>query len=186
MARIDTLTNFLTDVSNAIRQKTGGSNLIPASTFDTEILSIPTKETYQEKSITIRQDGNYSLLPDSGYGALSKANITVNTTERKQSKSISIDANGSYQVNADEGYDALGTVAIDVDVQAQGEDQNIPLYFIETTDNGNLVCINNYSEFLYVPYVLNEQGELIVVQDDDDNAVYSINANQELEVVVNG
>jgi len=186
MARINTLTNFLTDVSNAIKQKTGDNTPIPASQFDTEILSIPTKETYQEKSITIRQDGNYSLLPDSGYGALSKANITVNTTERKQSKSISIDANGSYQVNADEGYDALGTVAIDVDVQAQVDEQHIPLYFIETTEAGNLECINNYSEFLYVPYVLNEQGELIVVQDDDDSAVYSINANQELEVVVNG
>ena len=186
MARVNNLTNFLTDVAGAIKQKTGDNTPIPASTFDTAILSIPTRETYQEKSITIRQDGNYSLLPDSGYGALSRANITVNTTERKQSKSISIDANGSYQVNADEGYDALGTVAIDVDVQAQVDEQHIPLYFIETTNDGNLVCINNYSEFLYVPYVLNEQGELIVVQDDDDSAIYSINANQELEVVVNG
>lgn len=186
MARTNNLNDFLVDVSNAIKQKTGNNTPIPASEFDAEILSIPTKEVYQEKSITIRQDGNYSLLPDSGYGALSKANITVNTSERKQSKSISIDANGSYQVNADEGYDALGTVAIDVNVQAQVDEQHIPLYFIETTEAGNLECINNYSEFLYVPYVLNDDGELIVVQDDDDNAIYSINANQELEVVVNG
>ena len=186
MARINNLNDFLVDVSNAIKQKTGNNTPIPASEFDTEILSIPTKETYQEKSITIRQDGNYSLLPDSGYGALSKANITVNTLERKQSKSISIDANGSYQVNADEGYDALGTVAIDVDVQAQVDEQHIPLYFIETTEAGNLECVNNYNQFLYVPYTLDENGNFIVIQDDDDTAVYSINENMELEVVVNG
>lgn len=186
MVRTNTLANFLTDVANAIRTKKGTQETISASTFDTEILSIPTKETYQEKSITIRQDGNYSLLPDNGYGAISRANITVNTLERKQNKSMRIEANGNYQINSDEGFDALGTVQLDVDVQAQGEEQNIPLYFIETTETGNLVCINNYSEFLYIPYVLNELGELIVVQDDDDSAVYSINANQELEVVVNG
>ena len=51
MARIDTLTNFLTDVSNAIKQKTGDNAPIPASTFDTEILSIETVGNYQEKQM---------------------------------------------------------------------------------------------------------------------------------------
>lgn len=40
MARIDTLPHFLTDVADAIREKTGSSETIQASNFDTEISSI--------------------------------------------------------------------------------------------------------------------------------------------------
>lgn len=40
MARTDTLTNFLTDVADSIREKKGTSELIQASNFDTEIYSI--------------------------------------------------------------------------------------------------------------------------------------------------
>lgn len=40
MARTDTLPHFLTDVAEAIRAKTGGSNPIQASNFDTEIGNI--------------------------------------------------------------------------------------------------------------------------------------------------
>ena len=40
MARTDTLGNFLTDVADAIREKKGTTELIPASAFDTEIDSI--------------------------------------------------------------------------------------------------------------------------------------------------
>lgn len=40
MARIDNLTNFLTDVANSIRSKTGKTDAIPAENFDTEIESI--------------------------------------------------------------------------------------------------------------------------------------------------
>lgn len=41
MARVDTLTNFLTDVADAIRTKTGSQETIQASDFDTEIENIP-------------------------------------------------------------------------------------------------------------------------------------------------
>lgn len=41
MARTDTLGHFLTDVADAIREKTGSSEEIQASDFDTEIESIP-------------------------------------------------------------------------------------------------------------------------------------------------
>lgn len=40
MARIDTLSNFLTDIANAIRNKKGSADLIQASQFDTEINNI--------------------------------------------------------------------------------------------------------------------------------------------------
>ena len=41
MARIDTLSNFLTDVADSIREKKGTTEEIPAANFDTEIESIP-------------------------------------------------------------------------------------------------------------------------------------------------
>ena len=41
MARIDTLSNFLTDVADAIRTKSGSSEQIDAEDFDTEIENIP-------------------------------------------------------------------------------------------------------------------------------------------------
>lgn len=40
MARIDNLSNFLSDVADAIRTKKGTAGTIPANTFDTEIASI--------------------------------------------------------------------------------------------------------------------------------------------------
>lgn len=40
MARIDNLSNFLSDVASAIRNKKGTTGTIPASNFDTEIASI--------------------------------------------------------------------------------------------------------------------------------------------------
>lgn len=42
MARIDNLEHFLSDVADAIREKTGGGEPIQASNFDTEIRSIST------------------------------------------------------------------------------------------------------------------------------------------------
>lgn len=42
MARINNLTNFLTDVATAIKTKTGDSTAIPASQFDTKIANIST------------------------------------------------------------------------------------------------------------------------------------------------
>lgn len=41
MARIDTLTNFLTDVAAAIKAKKGDNTVIPAANFDTEIANLP-------------------------------------------------------------------------------------------------------------------------------------------------
>lgn len=85
MARIDTLSNFLTDVSSAIKQKTGGSSPIPASSFDTEILSITTGGTYQTKSQSIATNGNYIITPDTGYDAIEQLNLSVAVPIPRQS-----------------------------------------------------------------------------------------------------
>lgn len=110
MARIDTLGNFLTDVSSAIKQKTGGSSPIPASQFDTEILSITTGGTYQTKSQSITTNGNYVIAPDTGYDAIEQLSLSVAVNPILQNKTVT--ENGSY--TADQNYDGLGTVIVNV------------------------------------------------------------------------
>lgn len=110
MARVNNLTNFLTDVSSAIKQKTGDNTPIPASEFDTEILSIETGGNYQSKTLNVTQNGNYNLLPDQEFDALSNVNISVSVSPVLQNKTIT--ENGSY--SADSGYDGLGTVIVNV------------------------------------------------------------------------
>lgn len=51
MARIDNLTNFLTDVANSIRNKKGSDSLILAENFDTEIESIQTENEPTESNV---------------------------------------------------------------------------------------------------------------------------------------
>jgi hypothetical protein len=82
MARTDTLTNFLTDVSSAIKTKLGSQNTIPASEFDTKIMQIETGGTYQNKEITVNQNGQFTVEPDTGYDALSSVDLTVNVAGR--------------------------------------------------------------------------------------------------------
>lgn len=110
MARVNNLSNFLTDVSSAIKQKTGDSSPIPASEFDTEILSIETAGNYQSKTLNITQNGNYNLLPDQEFDAISNVNISVSVSPVLQNKTIT--ENGSY--TADQNYDGLGTVIVNV------------------------------------------------------------------------
>jgi N-acetylneuraminic acid mutarotase len=78
MARTDSLTNFLTDVSAAIKQKTGDNTPIVAADFDTEILSIETVGDYQIKSVSITSNGDYQYQPDQSYDAISQLNVSVN------------------------------------------------------------------------------------------------------------
>lgn len=77
MARVNNLTNFLTDVASAIKQKTGDNTAIPAADFDTEILSIETVGNYQTKSVTITDNGNYSISPDQNYDAIDRLDLSV-------------------------------------------------------------------------------------------------------------
>lgn len=77
MARVNNLTNFLNDVATAIKTKLGDNTPIPASDFDTEILSIETAGNYQSKTLNVTQNGNYNLLPDTGYDAMSNVIVEV-------------------------------------------------------------------------------------------------------------
>ena len=127
------LINFLTDVSSAIKQKTGDNTPIPASEFDTEILSIETVGNYQSKTLNIAQNGNYNLLPDQDYDALSNVNISVEVSPILQNKTIT--ENGSY--TADQNYDGLGTVIVNVQGGAiNNQDKTITQNGEYTADSG--------------------------------------------------
>jgi hypothetical protein len=125
MARTNNLTDFLTDVSSAIKQKTGDSSPIPASEFDTEILSIETAGNYQSKTLNITQNGNYNLLPDQEFDAISNVNISVSVSPVLQNKTIT--ENGSY--TADQDYDGLGTVIVNVP-----QTGDVPVKLFETEE----------------------------------------------------
>lgn len=134
MARTNNLTDFLTDVSSAIKQKTGDNTPIPASEFDTEILSIETGGNYQSKTLNITQNGNYNLLPDQEFDAISNVNISVSVSPVLQNKTIT--ENGSY--TADQNYDGLGTVIVNVPSgeEINNQDKTITENGIYTADSG--------------------------------------------------
>lgn len=119
MARTNSLTNFLNDIATAIKQKTGSETPIPASEFDTEILSIETAGTYQSKSITIDSNGTQVITPDENYDAIEQLVITVNVpVSQLQSKTVTITSNGNISVLPDTGYNGMAQVDLTVEVPA--------------------------------------------------------------------
>lgn len=82
MARTDSLTNFLTDVANAIRAKKGTSDPIPAANFDTEILTI------------------ISVLEGDNLLDLLEANAEFNSYEGSEA-SVTFNNNNTLTVTAD-------------------------------------------------------------------------------------
>ena len=80
MARTNNLTNFLTDVANAIKNKKGDTTDIPASEFDTEIINLPSQGVYQTKQVNISTNGNYNIIPDNGYDAMEEIRLHIDVS----------------------------------------------------------------------------------------------------------
>lgn len=153
MADTSNLSQFLTDIASAIKTKKGTTDKIPASNFDTEILSIDTIKG-QEKTI-IPSTTEQIITPDGDYNAITKATVKAvdntidsNISPENIKKDINIlgiigtlesggseinnqdktiTANGTYQ--ADEGYTGLGTVTVNVP-----QTGDVPVKLFETKE----------------------------------------------------
>ena len=84
MADISNLSQFLTDVATAIREKKGTEEQIPAANFDTEIKSI---ETSKVKLFTSIDEMNADILSEDGTLAIvygdAETILQANTSYRK-------------------------------------------------------------------------------------------------------
>lgn len=110
MARINNLTNFLTDIATAIKNKTGRNTNITPSNFDTEILSIASDLGSKNISISSNGTSTYQASNDNLDGYSSVA-ITTNVQPTLQSKTIS-PTTSSQTISADNNYDGLSQVTI--------------------------------------------------------------------------
>lgn len=114
MARINNLTNFLTDVATAIKNKKGSETPIPAADFDTEITNLPSQGVYQTKTTTITQNGTITVTPDTGYDAIEQLDITVNVP--LQSKTYTFTQNATTTIVPDQGYAGFSQVGLEINV----------------------------------------------------------------------
>lgn len=127
MARVNNLSNFLTDVASAIKTKKGSETAIPAANFDTEILALPSQGVYQTKVITINENGQTVITPDSGYDAMDGVQVTTNVPEKQlQTKSYNFTTNQTIELSPDTGYDGFDSVVLTINVPV-GEDLSAEL-----------------------------------------------------------
>lgn len=117
MARINNLTNFLSDIADAIKEKKSSETDIPAVNFDTEILNLPSQGTYQQKSITISTNGTVTVLPDTGYDAIDRMEIITQVPNlRLQVKNYEVTQNAVLELTPDTGYDGFSKVILTINV----------------------------------------------------------------------
>ena len=123
MARTNNLTNFLTDVAGAIKEKKGSEANIPAANFDTEIRNLPSQGTYQEKSVTIYANGTQTIEPDTGYDAISELEIITQVPSLAlQTKNYNFTTNENVTLEPDTGYDGFSSIGLEINVPTGGTD----------------------------------------------------------------
>ena len=122
MARTNNLTNFLTDVAGAIKEKKGSEANIPAANFDTEIRNLPSQGTYEEKTINVTQNGTQTVTPSQGYDAIDELTINANVQPSLQSKSYSFTQNTTTTIIPEQGYDGFSSIGLEINVPSGSGD----------------------------------------------------------------
>lgn len=140
MARVNNLSNFLTDVASAIKTKKGSETAIPAANFDTEILALPSQGTYEQRVLNISANGTQTITPSSGYDAIDELALTVAVPEKQlQSKTYNFTQNTNIQLLPDSGYDGFDTVTLNINVpssQVNNQNKTITQNGAYTADQG--------------------------------------------------
>ena len=122
MARTNNLTNFLTDVAGAIKEKKGSQTNIPAANFDTEILALPSQGTYQQKSVTISANGTTTVVPDQNYDAIDELTVTTQVPQKVlQTKNYEFTQNVNIELEPDTGYDGFSSIGLEINVSGGGD-----------------------------------------------------------------
>lgn len=140
MARTNNLSNFLTDVAGAIKEKKGSEVAIPAANFDTEIRNLPSQGTYQHKTVPVTQNGTQTVIPDAGYDAIDE--LTINTTvpeKQLQTKTYNFTQNATLELTPDSGYDGFNQVNLNINVaggEVNNQDKTITENGVYTADQG--------------------------------------------------
>lgn len=140
MARTDNLTNFLNDVATAIKSKLEDSTAIPASQFDTKIMSIETVGSYQDKTVNVTQNGTQTITPDTSYDALSSIILNVNVpVNALQSKTYEFTDNAHIVLSPEQGYDGFSSIDLTINVPGStinNQDKTITENGVYTADSG--------------------------------------------------
>ena len=137
MARINNLSNFLTDVATAIKNKKGSETPIPAANFDTEISNLPSQGVYQHKQVTVAENGSVTILPDTGYDAIDQLDLTVNIP--LQQKTYTFTQNTTTTITPEQGYAGFSQVGLEINVpssQINNQDKTVTQNGVYTADSG--------------------------------------------------
>ncbi len=167
MARTDNLVNFVTDICNATRTKTGKTDPISLNTLDTEIESIVTgggEPNLQDKSIEITENGTTTVLPDEGYQALSSVNVTTNVA--------STGGNSIYKVENVNFIDSDGTVLYSYPLDAVKKMTELP-----PLPTGRTYPAKMWNWTLEEIIDRNEPVDVGVIYDVDDDIAFILNVS---------
>lgn len=182
MARIDNLTNFLTDVATSIRTKKGTTNKIAPKDFDTEIESIQSgggTPNLQEKSVTITENTTTEIIADSDYDGLSKVSVLTNVTGSSDEPTKGIQIIDSDE----EGYPTIikcyGTTLPKYQFYNSSSSYSVPPTTVNSSNNGFIGKLNEiqfntikhlstYALYCIHPSIL----DLSKIESVDNNGLY--------------
>ena len=114
---------------------------------------VPAAAIQQSTSVSISDNGNYSVFPDEGYVGISEVSVNVNVQPKLQLKTV--DSSTSAQtVTYDPGYAGLGAVTVNPYTVQHKASEDVFTY-VSSDSRGALVIVkpdNNYDALEYFQY----------------------------------